>query len=136
VDYISEVFKAINDCLDENKDSTTRADIIKLLKDAHIFPIDAGKSGCVFDYMSTAHNDDMWFIADRWHLRKSFDGLVPLLALSVDVVEKIQPTISLLGLTDRLLSQAAGAKAKASGPTQPHQIFTTSLRAKALHIAR
>jgi hypothetical protein len=136
VDYISEVFKAINDCLAENKDSSTRADIVKLLKDSQIFPVNAGKSGTVFDYMSTAHNHDMWFIADRWHLKKSFDGLVPLLALSVDVVEKIQPTISMLGLTDRLLSQAAGAKVNASGSTQPHQIFTTSLRAKAIHIAR
>ncbi|KAF2679081.1 hypothetical protein K458DRAFT_408347 [Lentithecium fluviatile CBS 122367] len=136
VGYISEVFKAINECLEENQDPCTKADIVKSLKDAHIFPIDAGKSGCVFDYMSTAQDLDMWFIADRWHLKKSFDGLVPLLALSVDIVEKLQLTITTLGLRDRLLSQAAGANAQAIGTTHPHQAFTSSLREKARHIAR
>lgn len=138
VEYISEVFKAINGCLEENKDPQARNDIVRCLKDAQIFPIYTGKSGLVFDYMSTAQDLEMWFIADRWHLKKSFEGLaeVPLLALSVDVVEKIPLTITLLGLRDRLLSHAAGANATASGPTQPHPIFTSSLRAKARHIAR
>ena len=135
VEYISEVFKSINNCLEENKDSSMREDIIKSLKDALIFPIDAGKSGCVFDYMGTARDADMWFIADRWHLKKSLDGLVPLLALSVDVIEKIQFTIEMLGLSSRLLSRVAGATVQANG-SHPHQVFTSALRAKVKQIAR
>lgn len=136
--YISEVFKAINTCLEGTVYPEARAEIVEHLKDAQIFPIHTGRSGSVFDYMSSARDLDLWFIADRWHLKKSFEGIdeVPLLALDVDVIEKISLTITLLGLGDRLLSQAAGATAKSSGPTQLHEIFTSSLRAKARHIAR
>lgn len=136
VDYIAKVFKAINSSLEEAEVAAIRDVIVESLKTACIFPISAGKSNSLFDYMSTAQDLEMWFIADRWHLKKSFDGIIPILALDVDTIEKIQVLISALGLNHRLLSWAAGENAKVNGITEPHQTFTVALREKAKHIAR
>ncbi|KAH7399670.1 hypothetical protein BKA66DRAFT_437202 [Pyrenochaeta sp. MPI-SDFR-AT-0127] len=133
--YITEVFLALDAFIGE-ADPIKKHDIIDALSQAYIFPIDAGQSGSAFDYMSSARDLNMWFIADRLHLKESFDGLVPLLALSVDVIEKIPQLISELDLRSRLLTHAAGSDAKTEGSTQVHTGFTASFREKARYIAR
>ncbi|KAF2852960.1 hypothetical protein T440DRAFT_466522 [Plenodomus tracheiphilus IPT5] len=133
--YLTEVFRAL-DALVVEADSSSRHEIIEALSEAYIFPIDAGRSGAAFDYMSSARDPNLWFIADRLHLRQSFYGLVPLLALNVDAADKISRLISEIGLRNRLLTQAAGSDAKTEGETQVHAEFTAAFRAKARYIAR
>jgi hypothetical protein len=135
VNYITKVFQELNSYVEEAY-AARKHEIIDALSDANIFPIKNGRSGAKFDYMSSAQDLDMWFIADRLHLKESFDGLIPLLALEVDVVEKISMLISNLGLSNRLLTIAAGSDIAAEGSTQLHVEFTTSFRAKTHHIAR
>jgi hypothetical protein len=132
---MTEVFKALNTFVREAK-SDSKTDIVQALSEAYIFPINAGQSDSAFDYMSSARDLNMWFIADRQHLHESFVGLVPILALPVDVIEKLPRLISHLGLSNRLLTHAAGSELKAEGVTQVHTEFTASFRSKARHIAR
>lgn len=136
LEYISEVFKAINKVLEDSGDKRASSTIIEAFKTAQIFPINTGISNSAFDYLGTAHDLDMWFIADRPHFKESFEGIVPLLALGADAVTKIQTTIDALGLSGRLLTRLADAVTETSGPTQKHLACTTWLRGKANHIAR
>jgi hypothetical protein len=135
LEYITEVFRALDTFVRE-AESTGKHDIVNALSEAYIFPIHTGHSGSAFDYMSSARDLNMWFIADRMHLKECFEGLIPLLALNVDIMEKIPRLILELGLKNRLLTQAAGSNLKAEGSTEVHTKFTASFRAKARHIAR
>ena len=132
---MAEFFKALNRFVGEtNRD--LEPDSVQILSDAYIFPINDGRSNSAFDYMSSARDLNMWFIADRQHLQQSFEGHVPLLALSVDVIEEIPELISSLGLNDRLLTHAANAYIETEDSTQIHADFTVAFRSKAYHIAR
>ena len=114
----------------------SKSDMIKGLTDSSIFPIGAQKSEATFDYLSTAQKSDVWFIADRWYLRHTSEGLVPLLALKVEAVEKIAPLIKTLGLEYRLLSNLTQGVPQTKGRIQLHFDYTSSIRAKAKYMTR
>ena len=135
MNYIAEVFQALDIFVGES-DIYNRHEILEALSTAYIFPIDAGRSGAAFDYMSSVRDPNLWFIADRVHLKESFDGLVPLLALNINAIEKIPKLISELGLRSRLLTQTASPDIETKGPTQIHAASTASFREKARYIAR
>jgi hypothetical protein len=142
LEYISDVFIAINDHLSKG-DTVNRVsavpkhkEYVPALKNSRIFPTGAKKSDAAFDQLSTAEESDMWFIADRWHLRQSFEGMIPMLALSVDCVNKVRPLLERLGLEYRMLSRIVSGVPKTEGPTLPQCQYTTLLRAKARSIAR
>jgi hypothetical protein len=139
IDYISDVFMSISDYLEEaqKKNSVeTRKGMIASLIESPIFPIHAGKSEATFDYLSTADSANVWFIADRWHLRRTFEGLVPLLALKVEIVAKIAPLIKILGWECRLLSRLTQGVPQTGGRIQLDFEYTKLMCAKARYIAR
>jgi hypothetical protein len=139
LEYISEVFIAINDHLAKQNTVTSlppKRDYVPMLTQSRIFPTGSRQSDASFDQLSTAQEDDIWFIADRWHLRQSFEGLIPLLALSVDSVNKIHSMVKELGLEHRLLSRIVSGVPKTEGPSKTQSQQTALLRAKARSIAR
>lgn len=133
--YISRIFRALDTYVEE-ADSTGKQEIIASTSHAYIFPIDAGQSGLGFDYMSSVRDVNIWFIADRVHLKESFHGLVPLLAIKADLVENIPHLLKALDLRDRLLTEAAGSDVQTQGTEKVHTTFTAQFRAKVPFIAR
>jgi hypothetical protein len=139
ISYISDVFISINGYLKDPVTTTmteSKADMIKGLTESALFPIDAKKSEATFDHLSTAQKSSVWFIADRWHLKHTFEGLVPLLALKIEAVEKITPLIKTLGLEYRLLSHLTQGVPRTDGRINMHVEYTTSIRTKAKYITR
>jgi hypothetical protein len=140
IEHISQVFVAISSHLKEMDDVPTASPMsgqsVQDLKQSRIFPVKTQTSHSTFDRLSTAQEDEMWFIADRLHLRQIFEGRVPLLALNVESVEKIRLLIQKLGLEHRLLSKVAHGIPKIQGTSELHLQYTTSLRRKSRSIAR
>jgi hypothetical protein len=152
--YISQVFVALNKYLEKGHDAFTPLPLrlkpsnkalseapslaggLEAFTQAAIFPIQTGDSKYNFHHLSTCLGREIWFIADRWHLRQSFEGLVPLLALEVESVEKISYLIKRLKFEDRLLSQVAHGVPKIRGLSHPCHQHTLSLREKSRSIAR
>jgi hypothetical protein len=138
-EYISNVLVAINDYMVNARNLVVpamRKLVLSRLAKSTIFPIHAGKSEGIFDYLSSANPDEMWFIADRWHLKHSFDKIVPLLALELHFVDKIGYLINHLGLEERRLSRLASGTPKMSGSVYVLPEYTRSLRTKARYITR
>ncbi|PVH69973.1 hypothetical protein DL98DRAFT_661395 [Cadophora sp. DSE1049] len=140
LEYIAQVFIAINTQLEMNGDSTkagpTGNSMSQTLTKSRIFPVGTKKSSASIDDLKTALESDQWFIADRWHLRRSFEGLVPLLSLDVESVDKIGVLIQKTGLQHRLLSKVASGVPRTNGPIEAHLQYTKILQSKAKFIAR
>jgi hypothetical protein len=143
-EYISQVFIALNKYLEEDdafaagssKGRSLETPSLEDLARSEIFPIKTTDSKYTFHHTSNSSGRNLWFIADRWHLKQIFEGLVPLLALDVESVAKISYLIKRLNLEDRLLSKAAHGVPKVRGLSQPCPQLTLSLRAKSRSIAR
>lgn len=116
--------------------STDNNKIVRALIHAPIFPILVKDTTSTFDYLGTVQQTEVWFVADRWHLRQCFEGLVPLLAMSVETIEKIHHLIRKVNLRHKLLSNAAHDIPRIRGLSMPCPEYTLSLRAKARFIAR
>ena len=155
-EYISQVFTILNKHVETEIDVPTQTlrkpGILKgslakrpshaeleTIGQTAIFPIQTKDSNFTFDtfrYLSPAHGREMWLIADRWHLRQSFEGLIPLLALPVATVGKISHLIKVLNLDNRLLSNVAQGIPTIRGLSKTCPQQTLSLRAKSRSIAR
>jgi hypothetical protein len=149
-EHISQVFVTLNRYLEKEDDVPIPSHLkaknpvsevhslvegIEALNGNPIFPIKTGDSNRSF-HLSTSSGNDMWFIADRWHLRQSFEGLVPLLALTVASIEKLSFLIKRLNLEHRLLSKVARGIPKIRGLSKICPQHTFSLRSKSRSIAR
>ena len=133
LEYITQVFIATSHFLKVPMSKTANTGVMPLAG-YRIFPIQTGMSN--FDYLSTALDTDEWYIADRSHLRQSFEGKLHLLAFDKQALEEMEPLIQELGLEQRLLSKAAIPVAMIEGMVEFHPQYTASLRAKARCIAR
>jgi hypothetical protein len=144
IEYISAVFFALSTNLQHSDDAQKASDYGDITKhgmliQARIFPIETkiNEIGhATFHHLSSARQRDIWFIADRVHLRQSFEGLVPLLALNVEGVERIRVLITKLKLEHRLLSEVAQGLPRAFGASRTCSAYTRLLRAKSRFIAR
>jgi hypothetical protein len=139
VDYISEVFVTISEHFqtsEKSKVSKARTRMIAQLTKSTIFPVDEGKSDATFDYLSTSGTDATWFIADRPHLKRAFQGHVPLLALREESIGKIGSLITALNWNRRLLSRLARGVPDAGGDAQLNYRYTRSICSRARYIAR
>lgn len=139
LDYISQVFELISEHFQESEESEAskaRTTMIAALTKSAIFPVDEGKSGSTFDYLSTSQTNKTWFIADRPHLKHVFQGHVPLLALDVESIGKIGPLIEALNLNRRLLSCLARGVPDAGRDAQLYYRYTRSMCTRARFIAR
>jgi hypothetical protein len=138
--YISHIFVALNDLLqittDINRTAPMETKIVQELLMAAIFPVETKQSKSTFDHLATADTWNLWFIADRVHLRSSFEGLVPLLALRSEVVETILPLLNKLGLEHRMLSKIVVGVPRTEGQSRLHEDMTAFLRAKSRYISR
>jgi len=132
IDHIAQIFVALNKYLDISMTGTSMLPLIG----CNIFPVVTRKSPSDFDFLCTAAETDLWFIADRIHLRESFESLVPLLAFDPIVIDKIGLLIHELGLGKRMLSKAAKGVSKTEGRVDFHPGYTKLLQRKARCIAR
>jgi hypothetical protein len=139
IEYISEIFKSISDHLQTEEKARmvqSRKNMIEALTKSTIFPVDEGKSGSTFDYLSTSQTKARWFIADRSHFKYVFQGHVPLLALNEETIEKIGPLVTALGWDRRLLSRVACGFPDVGGNPQLNDKYTRLMCTRARFIAR
>jgi len=116
--------------------SPTENGMSQMLTKSRIFPVGTKSLSVSFDHLKTALESDLWFIADRWHLRQSFEGLVPLLSVDVELVDKISVLIQRTGLEYRLLSKVTSSVPTTKGPIVADLQYTKVLQAKARFIVR
>ena len=131
VEHIMQIFVAISKFLD----ISNSIELVKDLASSRIFPI-SNENSTDFDQLSTATADDMWFIADRRHLKDSFAGLAPILAFDPDVIEQLGPLITALQLHDRVLSKIATGVSNTDGTVKLDSAYTEALLKKVEYIAR
>lgn len=133
--YISQLFLAL--ALQLAKETEALDDeVVKSFCQRSIFPVKTATSQSTFDSLRAAQDSDIWFIADRRHLRQSFEGLLPLLAFTVEDIAEMGDLVKGLGLSHRLLSEAATETPTPEGRLEFDAIYTNSLRRKARFIAR
>jgi hypothetical protein len=105
--HITHVFRELSGLLPNSIPTEALLEIQGLLA-LKIFPLDGGgNSTAGFDDLSSGKIDAEWYIADRPHLRQSFQGRVYLLAFSLEDVQAMRTLVTVLNLEDRLLSNAA-----------------------------
>jgi hypothetical protein len=78
----------------------------------------------------------MWLIADRLHLRQSFEGRVNLLVFDTKQISGISVLLHHMNLEYRMLSKAARGWAQVSGKARLQGGYTELLRSKAPLITR
>lgn len=134
--YISRLFVSLS--LHARIDPGLLAfELVKSLCEKDVFPIETANNDSEFSELRSARSQDLWFIADRPHLRQSFRGSVPLLAFPVEILAKIETLLEGLPLLRmRLLSQVANGEPSVQGTAHFHSTYTESLRSKARFIAR
>jgi hypothetical protein len=134
--YIAGLFTALNLHIRMDPKLLT-GDTVGNLPSQKIFPIETSESEGKFEFLKTANRRDVWFIADRPHLRASFLGRVPLLAFSVDDIAKMGTMMdSLPAVQTRQLSRAAEGIPVVQGSTKFQEEYTKSLRSKVVFISR
>lgn len=131
IEYISDVLIAT--C--KYFELASSASSVKSLTEHAIFPVRKAKAQHNFG-LHTATVKESWFIADRMHLRKNFEGHIDLLVLDPDTIQAIRPLISALGLDQRLLSNAARGISKPEGGLRNHIEYSRCLQSKVRFIAR
>jgi len=133
--YILDLFKAISNYA-EKEHGHTHSNISFSLKEHRIFPVTNTVLAWTFESLKSGLGNEIWFIADRHHLWKSFDGVVPLLAFGVDDIGRISPALRAMGLENRLLSKRVEDVTMVRGNSRLHPRYTASLRRKAKFIIR
>ena len=131
LDYIAQVFVTISRIL---KQPMARMDDseLALLTRRPIFPVQIYSK--VYD-IKPALETDVWYIADRPHLRNSFQGRLPLLAFENEALDKMQTLMRKLGLEKRILSKIATSETLIEGKAEPNIVLTKSLCSKSRFIA-
>ena len=125
---ISRLFGALSQEL-KDVNASQAADLLRPLHQLSIFPITDGLEDCGYDRLVSIY-DRSWFIADRPHLRKSFLGQVPLLALSFHDLAVTKDIFRVLRLDDRLISKFVTQQTRPKGRVAIHWDWSASLRAK------
>ena len=133
--YIADLLGAVSESLRPQKDDEAEAAITQLLSKP-IFPIRHGSSQCGFDELLSGSPKDLWFMADRPHLRQSFEGRAPLLAFDSKQMSRVKDLLRFLKLEERYLSRSATGLVDISGTSRKHVGYTDLLRSKAHLVAR
>lgn len=135
LDYIAELLTAISENL--QRVSTPRdAACIQRLATGRIFPVKYKGSREIFDSLMTTSQKEMWLIADRPHLRQSFEGRVNLLVFNTKQIADMSELFCHLKLGYRMLSTVATGLAQVSGKARLQGNYTELLRSKAPLITR
>ena len=138
--HVTEVLIAVNNFLDKpttnSRESTVRQDALQHLRQCRIFPVNDKRPSPDFDYLESVSSRPIWYIADRPHLRHSFERLLPLLAVKTEYIEKISTLLEQLGVQSRTLSRVATGVSESQGKLELLKGYSNSLRSKARYIAR
>ncbi|KAK0612007.1 hypothetical protein B0T14DRAFT_339770, partial [Immersiella caudata] len=133
LESILDLFKAISSYAEQSK-GLLHSTVDTSLKDHEIFPITSPSLSCTFESLRSGLGNEIWFIADRHHLRESFEGVVSLLAFGVNDVARIAPGLRAMGLENRLLSKQVENVTKVKGSSGLHPRYTADLRRRARFI--
>jgi hypothetical protein len=134
--WITNVFKEINRRLHTGKYKAGELHHLFRLKSLDIFPVNDGSAETSIGNLRSGTSKTEWYIADRPHLRKSFQDVIPLLAFTVEDILEMMPLITTLNLQSRLLSEAAVSNLITEGEVQYHKEHTKAFREKSKFIAR
>lgn len=137
ISYIVKLFGAIKHLFPDLKD----LDLLgysQILRDSYVFPIlrNEGHLGSTFDSLDCGLPSSSWYIADRPYLRKSFEGVVPLLSFTDVDFTALHPTLEAIGVMDRRLTTRASSKLHADDKIEFLDGFTSLVRQKVQYIAR
>ena len=132
IQYIVEVFKELEKFLTDKTSPSETSD----LSEQNIFPIRTSTDQSRFDCLRGANQSHIWWIADTTHLLRSFEGRVPLLALSVEDVGGLKRLFKFAKVDLRKLSHAVEGNARILGFMIPWEAQTTLLRERANSILR
>lgn len=137
LEYVSQLFKAVNGNMKRVHGTCSSVDFDAMAK-SHIFPITAAaaESSGSFDRLLSGEQYHVWFIADRHYLHRSFEGVIPLLAFSVEDVGRMGPALSMLGVENRLLSKQVKEETWATGSGRLDTSYTRNLRRRARFLSR
>lgn len=130
--YIAEVFKELEEFLTDKTSPSETSD----LSEHGIFPIRTSTDQSRFDCLRGANQSHMWWIADARHLLRSFEGCIPLLALSVEDVGGFKRLFKFAKVDLRKLSHAVEGNARTVGYMRTWEARTTLLQARANSILR
>lgn len=125
---ISRLFRNISTAL-KDVNTSKAAQLLRPLQKRSVFPITNGLGKHRYDDLLDVHNTS-WFIADRPHIRESFLGKLPLLALPIEDLNALEDLFRVLRLDSRLLSNLATRRTHPKGGVTTHWAYTASLRAK------
>ncbi|KAK9788173.1 putative Heterokaryon incompatibility domain-containing protein [Seiridium cardinale] len=138
--YISKLFIAFSQHMSMNEHFIdNRARLKSQLLSRPIFPVLGTRESTPymeFDQLQAAQEADVWFIADRVHLRNCFRGVVPILAIDTADIPRMKHLIRCLNLGNRLLSNIASGAIQTYSPVNGDQKATNIMRSKAPFIAR
>jgi hypothetical protein len=135
--YVKDLFIATSGLVKQRSRSTLER-ILKPLVKLPVFPVDTtlkAQEGH-FDCLKQALHEDIWFIADRPHLRRCFEGHIPLLAFSIEAITQMLDLLRFLKVDSRMLSSVASGLPQVEGDTEIAQEYTEKLRRKAHLILR
>ncbi|KAM0417477.1 hypothetical protein ACHAPT_012541 [Fusarium lateritium] len=94
-----------------------------------IWPITQSVAGSGFERLMA--NTDVWYIPDRDHLRDTFAGKLPFLALDTTTIAHLKHLLRPFGLDRRIISKSATSKTKTEGEAPCLVDYTEALTAKA-----
>lgn len=75
-------------------------------------------------------------IADRAFFRDQFDGVLPVLAFSSDMIYRLMPLFEAAGLQERMLSRVASNIIEAGGDATLHEALTKKYRDRTSYLVR
>ena len=109
------------------------ADQIRRLKTESCWPVVRNKCNEPFDSWEIAGD---WLIADRAFFRDQFDGILPVLAFSSDMIYRLMPLIEAVGLQNKMLSRVASNVIEANGEVALHEALTEKYRSRTRYLVR
>jgi hypothetical protein len=113
---MTNLFKELSNAISDEPSPEETESVQSLLK-YEIFPLlDGGNAAAGFDELAIGVPESEWYIADRPHLRESFErGEVAILAFSVKDIHEMQKLNNVFNMHRRLLSNAAKEISKVEG---------------------
>jgi len=129
--YMCDVFLELEKFLEKDEAYTFR---IHTLNGKVIWPVKVRLGEEEFDYIEST--GAVWFIADTEQLRKSFEGLVPLLAFATDDIARMERVMNGLAMHTKRLSRVAKSIPTPVGLVAYHPEHTKALKSKYESIAR
>lgn len=134
--WITNVFKDINKRLRAEEYESGELCHLSRLIPMEIFPVNHESAETNFGNLCSGTIETEWYIADRLHLRSSFQGVIPLLAFTVGDILEMMPLILKSEFQSRLLSKAAVSKLITEGEVHHHEEYTKIFREKSEFFVR